>query len=505
MKKDDKHIKHLFESEEYLSQFQPNEDEMKSFFTQMDAAQNQNPLASKFNSDEYLQQFTPHTQEWLLFEKYYLNKNFLLRNIYFDIISIVLLFSYSAYYLSQNIFTNTSNINTDSHLSYNHIHTPSHHPIHTHSPSAASISTSQSLTLHHDSNEKYHSSNHHHSTSHVSHSAYTPTQHSNNPLNNHIVNNRTNNNINLQKSLSTQSRKNTSISQLNMIHSNNLTKNTSHTSSSHSYTLNENIHNQSNLKENNKIENAPVSSTHIAIIEQSNIILNPRFITWNDSTLNLSRMKVFSYSDIAKNSHNHWIKLYSGFVWNKGYDKNINKNFSPFIELSYLNNYFNPHLIMEMGVQYSYIDNTNLCLITSIKENYDFGVNKDTSFLKYQTLHFLSIPLKLHYTFYKHSIYVGFMWQYLLYTNASVIQRHYNPMGYVKEESTKSNNYITGLNTMNYSLIIGYEYRITHQWSLGISYFNNFILPNKNGYLFNTSITKNKGIYLSIGYNIISK
>lgn len=69
---DNKNIRNKFESEEYLKNFIPNNEEKNRFFEFYEEQEIKKSLKEKFFSEQYIQSFKVSKKEWRLFEKTYL-------------------------------------------------------------------------------------------------------------------------------------------------------------------------------------------------------------------------------------------------------------------------------------------------------------------------------------------------------------------------------------------------------------------------------------------------
>mgnify|MGYP000321369295 CR=1 FL=1 len=69
---DNKNIRSKFESEEYLKNFIPNNEDKNRFFEFYEEQEIKKSLKEKFFSEQYIQSFKVSKKEWRLFEKTYL-------------------------------------------------------------------------------------------------------------------------------------------------------------------------------------------------------------------------------------------------------------------------------------------------------------------------------------------------------------------------------------------------------------------------------------------------
>ncbi|GIV26700.1 MAG: hypothetical protein KatS3mg027_0514 [Bacteroidia bacterium] len=470
-----------FESEEYLSQFHSNEKDIKSFFEHFDA----NNIASKFESEEYFQQFQPDTTEWYIFEKIYLNRtNFITKNILFDLLALIIFFNLLP--LSP-LFNHNLNINPSKNINASIKNNYSNNP---------SLSTQYNLT--NSNSEKKHPSNA--LINNNTHKNINPPTYPN--INTNSISSHPN--ASHKTAVSTQSHKK---------FINNIS--TSSSIPQHQKTINNSLitqTNPSNTTQNNHNNYSTNSSQSPIITDNSihsnNIDISPlplisiKFLTKDDTNYNLLTTK--NFDALLPQKTTHFLFFYTGITYNFGYSKSNGKGLTPTFGLNYTNNFLHPKVLLGTGINYTSINHINTLLPISIAEKYDFGFSKDTTYLQYNQLHFLLLPINFAYLS-KYGIFsTALNIKYLLYSNSNVMNRKVS--SFAKEETSSSaNNYITGLNQWNYGFSISYQIFIFKNFGLQLTYYQDLQPQQKNNYTFSSHLNKNKFISLNLLYDFIKK
>ncbi len=485
MNKPNKHNKELikkFESEEYLSQFNLDEKDIKDFFAKFESETNNSiPLSEKFLQEDYIQQFQPTEKDWYIFENLYLNKNtFITKNILLDLFALLIFLHFVPILYLNNISSNTSNskitaVNPKSNTSSN-TNTTNHY----------NYTSSNSKNITPTNNFK------------DTHLNIPNNNTSSNTITNSTTTHPTKDKINILLA-------HTNPSQSLIPNSQKITQK--------SFTSQPN-NNFSNINQNNSIpnpliyqENQYYQSTPSLLDTSASILpikhISYTFLTTNKDT-NIQLLNIKNTALPYSRTITHFLCFNFGYVYNFGYSNSNGKGFTPTIGLNYSNNFIKTNILIGTGINYTSINHINTLLPTSISEKYDFGYSKDTTYLQYTQLHYLLAPINIAYLS-KFGIFsTAINIKYLLYSNTNSINKKTSPFD-KQEISINANNYITGLNQWNYGFSISYQNYIYKNIGLQLTYYQDIQPQQKNNYPFSSALNKNKFISLTLFYDIIKK
>lgn len=479
-------LKDLFESEQYFSQFQPSEREIRDFFSRLNDESDLS-LISKFESIDYTKQFEPTEQDWLFFQKCYLNKTFVYKQLFVDAITLTLLllaYSLNINFKMNNYKTSENKMitRTAPNLSY---------------PYTDSIAISHKYIFATDSQKSANSHTQKNNFSQKEIISFSVDSHSFLGIDvNQIYNSRKLTQSYTTKSHSKQNENNSSYRQSFVQHAaitnQSLKSQKSFTTITHTISIN--THTISNNSKSDTLclkEKSELISTKPLPLLSSFIYTEPT----------VSLLNILPVNKVSNKSKLNIIQLKSSALYNFGYTKNAGKGFSPFIEVSYLSNILHKNIFFEVGANYLAHYNLNASIITDIRTQYDFGFIKDTIFIHYKNFHFISIPIKLHYVSLFGDFSAGMLLHYLTYTNSSILTHHYEN-NHIVQTSIKADNYITGLNNFNYSFALQYQYYFYKRWFVYLLYYQNMLSIQKESFTFNNLLHKNKGISIGIGLNL---
>ncbi len=480
-----KHNKELikkFESEEYLSQFNLDEKDVKDFFAKLEAETNNSiPLSEKFLQEEYIQQFQATEKDWYIFENLYLNKNtFITKNILLDLLALLIFLNFIPNLYLNNISSNISN------------------------SKIAAINPKPNFISNNNT------TNHNNNTSLNSKNTYSPNNfkdtHLNNPNNNTHSNtiakppttHPANNKINI---LSTPP----NLSQPHISNSQKITQKSFTSQPNNNFPnihQSNSINNLLNHHENQYNQNSSSSlDTSESTLPTKHI--NYTFLSTNKDT-NTPLLHIKNIDLPYSRTITHFLCFNLGYVYNFGYSNSNGKGFTPTIGINYSNNFIKTNILLGTGIHYTAINHLNTLLPTAISEKYDFGYSKDTTYLQYTQLHYLLLPIHLAYLS-KFGIFsTAINIKYLLYSNTNFINKKISPFD-KQEISTHANNYITGLNQWNYGFSISYQNYIYKNIGLQLTYYQDLQTQQKNNYPFSSALNKNKFISLTLFYDIIRK
>ena len=492
---DNKNIRNKFESEEYLKNFIPNNEDKNHFFEFYEEQEIKKSLKEKFFSEQYIQSFKVSKKEWQLFEKTYLpsywNYNRIALYVFFVVSILGGLIGYYYFHklhdTSQSHLINASSIEKDK------------------------PNTEQKNNI----NKNTHSSNQ------IVSSKFKSFDTTNNRLSNQNnnqfkqINIENNVKISASNTSKSHSKKFTSTSPNNILKNkviNVLSKNTqnnfinNNTSTSAITTNILNTQNEDDFNKNNLVNN-PVNTNIIS--SQSNIYnndemlwsLSPYFLVPNnaDDDINILSTPTYSYLPIKK--HYHYIDAIIGGAWNIRYNNNTH-NVSPYAGFNYIYT-FNKHIGFNIGVAYFNIQNIKTQFLVRVKNEYDFGLQKDSSIMRYTRLDIIRVPSNFVWMNKYGSIKFGIALDYILSTQSKLYQYQIKNSSIISQNTSTTYNYANGLNLLNQSIVVGYSYPFTNKLSANIEVYSNLKTFGKNESYIINSLQKGSGITIGISYNLI--
>jgi len=488
-----KNIRSKFESEEYLKNFIPNDEDKNRFFEFYEEQEIKKSLKEKFFSEQYIQSFKVSKKEWQLFEKTYLpsywNYNRIALYVFFVLSILGGLIGY--YY-------------------FHKLHdTPQSHLINASSIEKDKLNTEQKDNI----NENTHSSNQ------IVSSKFKSFDTTNNRLSNQNnnqfkqINIENNVKISASNTSKSHSKKLTSTSPNNIpknkvtnvfnkhTENNSINNNTSAITTNTLNTQNEDDFNKNHLANNTTNTNIVSSQSYTYNNDDMLSSLSPYFLIPNNADDDITILSTPTYSYLPIKKHYHHIDAIIGGVWNIRYNNNTH-NVSPYAGFNYIYT-FNKHIGFNIGVAYFNIQNIKTQFLVRIKSEYDFGLQKDSSIMRYTRLDIIRVPFNFVWMNKYGSIKFGIALDYILSTQSKLYQYQIKNSSIISQNTSTTYNYANGLNLLNQSIIVGYSYPFTNKLSANIEVYSNLKTFGKNESYIINSLQKGSGIIIGISYNLI--
>lgn len=137
-----------------------------------------------------------------------------------------------------------------------------------------------------------------------------------------------------------------------------------------------------------------------------------------------------------------------------------------------------------------------------ISETYSFGVERETTVIETQSLHFAEIPLYVQYHFEGLRAAVGVSGSYLLGTRSSVDSQQSNYLSLLGSETDKSWGYTKGFNRMDYGLIGAIDVALSTRLYLGVQYNYGLRDLSRNSYYNNNRNDRNQSLRIRFDYRL---
>lgn len=494
---DNKNIRSKFENEEYLKNFIPNNEDKNRFFEFYEEQEIKNSLKEKFFSDQYIQSFKVSKKDWKIFEKTYLPNTWNYNRIaFYTFLALSILGSLIGYYYFHKL-QHTSHLINASSIEKNKPTNEQKSNINKNPHPSNQTVNSQSQSL--DTDNK-------------------PSYQKNNQLKQ--INFENDAKISASNTTKSNSKKLSSTSYLNILKNKNISvhnknsknnsttnNNTSTITSNTLITKNENNFNENKLA--TTITNTNVISSQINIQNIKNIqnsdeilfLLPPKFLVTSNTNddINILSMPTYSYLPIKK--HFHYIDAIVGGVWNIRYNNNT-YNISPYTGLNYTYT-FNKHFGFNISIVYFNIQNIKTQFLVQVKNEYDFGLKKDSSIMRYSRLDIIRFPFNFVWINKYGSIKFGITLDYILSTQSKLYQYQIKNTSIVSENTSTTYNYANGLNLFNQSILVGYSYPFNNKLSANIQIYSNLKSFGKNESYIINSLQKGNGINVGLSYNFI--
>ncbi|MBL7930529.1 MAG: hypothetical protein JNL60_01420 [Bacteroidia bacterium] len=192
-----------------------------------------------------------------------------------------------------------------------------------------------------------------------------------------------------------------------------------------------------------------------------------------------------------------------GASWLYGWKNNNGrdaKGLSPVAGINYMNIISN-RFALSFGVQYTQVRNLSASSKTSRESVYKYGEQSAVTTIMPFTLHYLMVPLRVHY-FMDHynSFGLGFNLSYLLNVEAKVSTYEEKPGSTENHKSYKQGGYTEGLSWYDSQLALFYSRKIHRAFALkGEAFFG--LTDTKQNDFFGLNYTeRNSGIKISLIY-----
>lgn len=172
--------------------------------------------------------------------------------------------------------------------------------------------------------------------------------------------------------------------------------------------------------------------------------------------------------------------------------------------------YFNTNISLGIGMQYTSINNLSQSTYTVSRVNYDFGVSKDITSIKYLRLHYVTVPIKLGFNAGKYNIIgVGANISMLLTDEYRDERYHTNnaePMTENNQLSTKKGNgYFTGFNPYDIQASVFYRRKLAKGLSINAEFGYGLMDIKTNTHFKNGNFERSTGGKLTICYDLFKK
>jgi opacity protein-like surface antigen len=172
--------------------------------------------------------------------------------------------------------------------------------------------------------------------------------------------------------------------------------------------------------------------------------------------------------------------------------------------------YFNEHISLGAGVQYNTLNNLTHSSYTASTVNYDFGVKKDITTIKYLQLHYITIPVKIGFNAGKNNVFgIGANVSTLLNSDCRTDKYRTNnaePMTETNRLSTKKETgYLTGFKAYDVQASAFYRRRIVKGLSVNAEFFYGLTDIKKNDHFKNNNFERAMGVKLTLCYDLFKK
>ncbi|MBX3162860.1 MAG: hypothetical protein KF900_00105 [Bacteroidetes bacterium] len=187
----------------------------------------------------------------------------------------------------------------------------------------------------------------------------------------------------------------------------------------------------------------------------------------------------------------------------KNAGKREGNGFNPVVGFNYYN-YLNEKLALSLGAQYTSVNNLSNYNNTSKKTTrYSFGEESQVTVITPQKVHYLLVPIKLHYFLdSSNSFGAGFNAAYLLTVGGTMEIYDVRLNKQENYKSGKVNGYTEGFNTFDTQVSVFYRRRLHKNIGVVAELFYG-ISDIKNNLFFNSSVKeKNKGLKLTLTYTV---
>ncbi len=126
--------------------------------------------------------------------------------------------------------------------------------------------------------------------------------------------------------------------------------------------------------------------------------------------------------------------------------------------------------------------------VESIATTFGFFRSEDRLTLRPMRLHYLAVPLELHYQVLpRHRFIAGANVTYLLTTTSELSQRAFTSFGAENPTTSTEMGYMEGFSTFDYQLKVGYAIRLAPRWEVSLHYLKGFRDLVDNDYFGHTS------------------
>jgi hypothetical protein len=221
-----------------------------------------------------------------------------------------------------------------------------------------------------------------------------------------------------------------------------------------------------------------------------------------------------SYATNVKMEHDHknFLFMEAGATYLLGWNGNGHTDAGGFNLVAGLNfqHYFTNNFSAQIGVQYSSIGNMTQTSHTISTVNYDLGIEKDITSIKYQKLHYVVAPIKVAYNVGKNNIIgVGCNVAYLLNSDSKKEKytTYSDDPNAIKNNltSSKESGYVQGFNPIDVQASVFYRRKIYKGLSANAEFIYGLTDVKNNAFFKSNTFERTTGFKLTLCYDLFKK
>ena len=221
-----------------------------------------------------------------------------------------------------------------------------------------------------------------------------------------------------------------------------------------------------------------------------------------------------SYATNVKMEHEHknFLFMEAGTSYLLGWNGNGHTDAGGFNLVAGVNfqHYFTNNISAQIGVQYNSIGNMTQTSHTISTVNYDLGVEKDITSIKYQKLHYVVAPIKIAYTIQKNNIIgVGCNVAYLLNSDSKKekYKTYSSDPNAIKNNltSSKESGYLQGFNPIDVQISAFYRRKIYKGLSVNAEFIYGLTDTKNNTFFKSNTFERTTGFKLTLCYDLFKK
>jgi hypothetical protein len=183
-------------------------------------------------------------------------------------------------------------------------------------------------------------------------------------------------------------------------------------------------------------------------------------------------------------------------------DKTDARGLNPVFGVNY-HNYLTREISVSFGLQYNRVNNLESSSVTAKATRYSLGEESTYTTITPVRLHYLTVPLRLHYQLNDmNSFGIGYSVGYLLNTEATVYKYKMQAGKKTEEESYVTGGYTEGFKLFDSQASVFYERILYKNISVKAELFYGFSDVKDDGFFKIPAKERNKGIRLMAVYNI---
>lgn len=172
--------------------------------------------------------------------------------------------------------------------------------------------------------------------------------------------------------------------------------------------------------------------------------------------------------------------------------------------------YFTGSVAAQIGIQYSSISNLSNTTHTISTSNYDFGLEKEVTSIRYQKLHYVVAPIKITFNAGDKNIFgIGANVGYLLNSDSKKEKYKTNSSDPNAPKnnftSTKESGYVEGFNPFDIQVGVSYRRRIYKGLSANAEFFYGLSDTKNNDFFKTNNFDRNSGFKVSLCYDLFKK